>query len=174
MNAFLAEVEKRAFNMARLSVKDTEDALDIVQDTMLILARKYADKPRDEWRPLFFRILQNRVRDHHRRQSISRRLFAWLPKGGTEDGAEDPIAQIPDPAMPDPALRADQEGALQAIRSAVAELPQRQQQAFMLRTIEGLSVADTATAMSVSQGSVKTHYSRAVHALREQLQDYGT
>ena len=178
MNAFLAEVEKRAFNMARISVRDTEDALDIVQDAMLILVRKYAHKPSGEWRPLFFRILQNRIHDHHRRQTLSRRLFGWLAFGGlpgaAEDGAEDPMSQVPDLSTPDPALLANQAGALRAVESAVAELPSRQQQAFLLRTLEGFSVADTAIAMGCSEGSVKTHYSRAVHTLRAQLQDYET
>lgn len=173
MNAFLGAVEKRAFNMARFAVRNTEDALDIVQDTMLTLVRRYGDKPREEWQPLFFRILQSRISDHHRRTTLRRRLFGWLTGDGREDG-EDAIAEAPDPGVADPAARAALDGTVTALDAAVEALPIRQQQAFLLRTVEGLSVEETARAMGCSRGSVKTHLSRAHAALREQLEDHWT
>lgn len=171
MNAFLAEVEKRAFNMARFAVKDTEDALDIVQDTMLTLVRRYGERPREEWRPLFFRILESRIGDFHRRTSVRRRLFGWLGTAPDADG-EDALEQAPDPGVADPSARAALDGTVSALDEALAALPGRQRQAFLLRSVEGLSVADTARAMGCSEGSVKTHHSRAVAALREALQDH--
>lgn len=173
MNAFLGEVEKRAFNMARFAVRNTEDALDIVQDTMLTLVRRYADKPRDEWRPLFFRILHNRITDHHRRASMRRRLFGWMSRD-PDDRAGDPVADFEDPGVADPASRLALDGTVAALDVAVAALPLRQQQAFLLRTVEGLSVADTAAAMRCSAGSVKTHLSRAHAALRAELEEHWT
>ncbi|MEQ8485152.1 MAG: RNA polymerase sigma factor [Pseudomonadales bacterium] len=170
MNAFLASVEKRAFHLARFAVGHSDDALDIVQDAMLALVRRYGDRPRDEWRPLFFRILQSRIGDHHRRSSVRRRWFGWLGGGPDEDG--DGFDQVPDPAAIDPAASLDQDGAADAVGTAVSSLPLRQQQAFLLRTLEGLSVAETAAAMGCSQGSVKTHYSRAVQTLRQSLQEH--
>jgi len=171
MNAFLAGVEKRAFNTARFAVKDTEDALDIVQDTMLTLVRRYGDKPQNEWRPLFYRILQSRIADHHRKGALRRRWFGWLTGEGAEDG-EDALEQAPDPGVVDPSARAALDGTVSALDRAVRNLPVRQQQAFVLRTVEGMSVADTAAAMGCSEGSVKTHHSRALCALREQLEDH--
>lgn len=173
MNAFLAEVEKRAFTMARFAVRDTEDALDIVQDTMLTLVRRYGDKPHEAWRPLFFRILQSRISDHHRRSTLRRRLFGWLTPDHGETG-EDAVERAPDPGVADPSARAVLDGTVTALDAAVERLSLRQQQAFLLRTVEGLSVAATARAMGCSEGSVKTHHSRALAALREQLQDHWT
>ncbi|MEQ8857988.1 MAG: RNA polymerase sigma factor [Pseudomonadales bacterium] len=173
MNAFLAGVEKRAFNMARFAVRNTEDALDIVQDTMLTLVRRYGDKPRDEWQPLFYRILQSRIADHHRRSTLHRRWFGWLTSDGTEAG-DDALADAADPGIADPSERAALDGTVTALDRALEALPARQQQSFLLRTVEGLSVADTAAAMGCSEGSVKTHHSRALAALREQLQDHWT
>ena len=174
MNRFLADVEKSAFRMAQAAVRDVDDALDIVQDTMFTLVRKYAHKPANEWRPLFYRILQNRITDAHRRNTIKRRVFLSSPIRSREDELEssDPIESAPARASSAPDVRAQIDGATNELEAAVGELPRRQQQVFLLRALEGLSVADTARAMKCSQGSVKTHYSRALGKLREMLEDH--
>jgi RNA polymerase sigma-70 factor (ECF subfamily) len=169
LDLFLLSVEKRAFRIARIAVRHDDDALDIVQDAMLQLARRYGTRPSEEWRPLFYRILQNRIRDCQRRRKVRARIIAWWP-GRRADGEEtaDPYECIPDAGgQPPDLLKTDQ--ALQTLERALAQLPRRQQQVFMLRNFEGMDVADTAAAMGCSEGSVKTHYSRAVHTLRERL-----
>ena len=167
MNRFLAEVETSAFQLARYAVRDTDEALDLVQDAMFTLARKYSRKPVAEWRPLFFRILQNRIRDWHRRSTVRRRLFSESVRNGA-----DQIELALDGAAADPMHSAGADGAADEVEAAVADLPLRQQQAFLLRCIEGMNVAETARAMGCSQGSVKTHYSRALGVLRERLKEH--
>lgn len=169
LNQFLAGVELKAFKIARAALRHEDDALDAVQDAMLQLARAYAERPAQEWKPLFYRILENRIRDMQRRRTVRGRVIAWLPFRGNEDEEEpDPIAQAPSPD-PQPPRRLELDQAVAALEKALGELPRRQQQAFLLRTLEGLDVAQTAAAMGCSQGSVKTHYFRALQALRAQL-----
>jgi len=170
LNLFFAEVERRALRIAEISVRDRDEALDLVQDAMIKLARNYADRGSDEWTPLFYRILQNRVRDWHRRQAVRNRVMVWFGRGGGDD--YDPIAAAPDPSGRSPDAELESREAMQALERAIRELPGRQQEAFMLRTFEGLAVASTAVAMGCSEGSVKTHYSRAVHALRDKLGEH--
>jgi RNA polymerase sigma-70 factor, ECF subfamily len=172
LDRFLASIEKRAFRMARIALRHDEDALDSVQDAMLQLARRYGRRPSEEWRPLFYRILQNRIRDCQRRRRVQARIMTWLPglksREDREDSGADEYAAVPDRSpLPPEQLAADQ--AMQTLERSLAELPGRQQEAFMLRVFEGMDVAQTAAAMGCSEGSVKTHYSRAVHTLREQL-----
>jgi RNA polymerase sigma-70 factor (ECF subfamily) len=169
LDRFLVSVEKRAFRIARIAVRNDDDALDIVQDAMLQLARRYAQRPAEEWRPLFYRILQNRIRDCQRRRKVRARLMSWLPGWKSEDEEQsDPYEGMAD-ARPQPQDLLATDQAMAKLEQALAELPGRQQEAFMLRNFEGMDVAQTAAAMGCSQGSVKTHYSRAVHTLREQL-----
>jgi RNA polymerase sigma-70 factor (ECF subfamily) len=171
LNQFLAGVELKAFKIAQMALRHEDDALDAVQDAMLQLARAYADRPAQEWKPLFYRILENRIRDMQRRRTVRGRVIAWLPFRGEDDEDEpDPISQAPSPE-PGPVKRLELDEAVGALEKALAELPRRQQQAFLLRALEGLDVAATAAAMGCSQGSVKTHYFRAVQALRAQLGD---
>lgn len=171
MNAFLASVEKRAWQMARYAVRDDEAAFDIVQDTMLRLCRTYGDRPSTEWPPLFFTILQRCILDHQRRGSVMFRLFGWMQR--TDDDTIQAIMEnASDPATPDPLEHIANHATRQALESAVATLPARQRQAFLLRSVEGLSVSDTAQAMRCSEGSVKTHLSRALEALRSQLAEH--
>lgn len=171
-NRFLAEVEKRALRIAEISVRDRDEALDLVQDAMIKLARKYVDRGSDEWTPLFYRILQNGVRDWHRRQAVRNRVMVWFGRSGNEDNDYDRVAAAPDPRGRTPDELLQSEEAMQSLEGAVGDLPARQREAFMLRTFEGLDVAATATAMGCSEGSVKTHYSRAVHSLRESLGEH--
>ena len=172
LNQFLAGVELKAFKIAQMALRHEDDALDAVQDAMLQLARAYADRPASEWKPLFYRILENRIRDMQRRRTVRGRVIAWLPFRGEEDEDEpDPISQAPSPE-PQPVRRLELDEAVGALQRALEELPRHQQQAFMLRTLEGLDVAATAAAMGCSEGSVKTHYFRAVQALRAQLGDF--
>jgi RNA polymerase sigma-70 factor (ECF subfamily) len=170
LDKFLAEVERRAFRMAQVALRDPDDSLDVVQDAMLKLARNYGTRPSAEWRPLFYRILENGIRDLQRRRSVRKRFMTWLPgaKEDPDNEAQDPLDSVADtaPAAPE---RLMQDQAMQKLESSLRELPARQREAFMLRNFEGLDVAATATAMGCSEGSVKTHYSRAVHTLREQL-----
>ncbi len=170
LDKFLAEIERRAFRMAQVALRDPDDALDVVQDAMLKLARNYGKKPSAEWRPLFYRILENGIRDLQRRRSVRKRFMTWLPgpKEDPDGDAPDPLDSVADsaPAAPE---RMMQDQAMQKLEASLRELPARQREAFMLRNFEGLDVAETASAMGCSEGSVKTHYSRAVHTLREQL-----
>jgi len=171
LNRFFTDVEKRALRIAEISIRDRDEALDLVQDAMIKLARNYADRPEDEWTPLFYRILQNRIRDWQRRQMVRNRVMVFFGRG-SEDDDFDPVAAAPDPAgrAPDEELQSHE--AMVSLQGAIAELPGRQREAFMLRTFEGLDVTGTATAMGCSEGSVKTHYSRAVHSLRETLGEH--
>src|SRR4030081_3713974 len=169
LNHFLAGGEMKGFKIAQAALRHEDDALDAVQDAMLQLVRAYADRPAEEWKPLFYRILENRIRDLQRRRTVRGRVIAWLPfRGDDDDDEPDPIAQAPSPE-PQPPRRLELDQAVAALEKAVGELPRRQQQAFLLRTLEGLDVAQTAVAMGCSQGSVKTHYFRALQALRAQL-----
>lgn len=169
LDQFLVSVERRAFKIAQLGLRNEDDALDAVQDAMMKLVQSYASRPAEEWRPLFYRILANRVRDMQRRRTVRGRIMAWLPMRDSDDDEEfDPIAQAPSPEAT-PAKRLELDEAIGALEQAIAELPARQQQAFLLRNFEGLDVAETASAMGCSEGSVKTHYFRALETLRARL-----
>lgn len=169
LERFLAGVERSAFRMAQIALRHDQDALDAVQDSMLQLVRSYARRPASEWKPLFYRILENRIRDMQRRRSVRNRFMAWAPWHEDEDDRRaDAIEQSPDPA-PQADRLVESQQLLNALERAVRNLPARQRQAFLLRNLEGLDVAQTAMAMGCSAGSVKTHYFRALQALRNEL-----
>jgi len=168
LERFLAGIEKRAFRIAKLSLRDHDDALDVVQDAMISLARNYAGHPEEQWRPLFYRILRNRITDYQRRRRVRQGVIAWWPGTTNDDGPPDPMESAPDPSgTPDQQLEGEE--LLERIGQVLAGLSGRQREAFMLRNFEGLDVAQTAIAMGCSEGSVKTHYFRAVQALQQQL-----
>jgi RNA polymerase sigma-70 factor (ECF subfamily) len=173
LDRFLASVERRAFKIAQIAIRDVDEALDIVQDAMLQLARRYAARPSEEWRPLFYRILNNRIRDCQRRRVVRSRFIAWWPArlADDEDPAADPIESAAGAELA-PVEKIQVDETLRALEQALADLPPRQQQAFLLRTLEGLDVAGTAAAMGCSEGSVKTHYFRALQTLRGRLGEF--
>ena len=180
ISAFLAEVERRAFKQAMFAVRDEHAALDVVQDAMLKLTEKYAGKPPGELPMLFQRILQNTIHDHFRRQKVRSTwttLLSALGKGDEKDDDYDPLetlaAKSGSNATADPAEQFQQAEVIGMIEGALARLPARQREAFLLRYWEELDVAETAAAMGCSEGSVKTHCSRAVHALAEMLSAKG-
>ena len=154
-----------------MATGNTDDALDILQDAMMKLVQKYAEHTPEEWGPLFHTILQSRIRDYYRKNRVRNRFRVWFG-GGDEDDPVDPIQSLADPSDRGPDRELDSMRGMDRLAEAVRELPLRQQQAFMLRALEGLDVADTARTMRCSEGSVKTHYSRAIHVLREKLSDY--
>jgi RNA polymerase sigma-70 factor (ECF subfamily) len=172
LNKFLASVELKAYKIAQAGLRHQDDALDAVQDAMLQLARAYSGRPEEQWKPLFYRILENRIRDMQRRRTVRGRVMAWLPFRRDEDEEEpDPIAQAPSHDL-SPVANLEIDEAMSALDVALQGLPGRQRQAFLLRNLEGLDVAQTARAMGCSEGSVKTHYFRALQALRQKLGDF--
>lgn len=171
LNAFLAQIEHRAFRLAEMQLRQREDAMDAVQDAMLRLAQHYWDKPPEEWAPLFWGILRRRIVDLHRRRKVRSVVVGWLGGGHDSDGDELPAWEPADPG-PDPLGRLHDSQSYADMAAAVRQLPARQREAFMLRMLEGLDVAETARAMGCSEGSVKTHLSRAMHHLRDQLENW--
>ncbi len=171
LETFLAQVERRAFRMAELQLRHREDALDAVQDAMLRLVKHYRDKPAAEWAPLFWGILRRRIIDLQRRRKVRSVVVGWLGGGRDSNGEELPVWEPADKA-PGPLDRLNDAQSYADMVAAVRQLPQRQREAFMLRMLEGLNVAETAQAMGCSTGSVKTHLSRAMHHLRDQLEDW--
>ena len=165
LEAFLAGVERRAFRVAELALGQREDALDAVQEAMIRLLR-YRTHPATEWSPLFWGILRRQLADRHRRNAVKRRVLGWL--GRDQDGG-DLLDAVADP-LADPARRHADDAAWLALSVAVRGLPRRQRECFLLRELQGLSVAETAQAMGCSEGSVKTHLSRALSALRVGLE----
>ncbi|WP_211197970.1 RNA polymerase sigma factor [Permianibacter fluminis] len=171
LDQFLAGVERRALRIAEFSVRNRDDALEIVQDAMMKLAQSYGHVAASDWPPLFQRILQSRITDHFRRQKVRNRLFVWFSRNDDDDDY-DPIAEAPDETLTNPLDRLTLEQGNSALVDAVGKLPERQRQAFLLRHWEGLSEKETAFAMECSEGSVKTHLSRAMHALRASLVEH--
>jgi RNA polymerase sigma-70 factor, ECF subfamily len=176
LSDFLKEVERRAFKQTVYAVRDDHAALDIVQDAMLKLADKYADKPVAEYPMLFQRIFQNTMRDYWSRQKV-RNLWTTLFSSFTsqEDGEDrDPLETIDveDEAV-NPATQLERSQTMGIIEKAIEKLPTRQREAFVLRYWEEMDVAETAEVMGCSQGSVKTHCSRAVHTLAQLLEKQG-
>ena len=176
---FLASVERRAYKQALFAVRDSENALDIVQDAMLKLAEKYGAKPAAEWPMLFQRILQNTIRNFYRRQEVRSlwvTLFSSL-SAGKEDDDSDPLETLavedPSGSRRGPADQLEQSQVIEIIEKELQRLPARQRQAFLLRYWEELDVAETAAVMGCSDGSVKTHCSRAAHALAAALRARG-
>lgn len=163
--AFLAGIDGRAFRFAEVALRHRDDALDAVQDAMMKMLG-YRQRPATEWSPLFWSILRNRIIDAQRRNLFRLR---WLRPGSSNDDAA-----APDWADdgPDPARANDSREAWTRISHALGRLPARQREAFTLRVLEQLDVADTARAMGCSEGSVKTHLSRARTALQLQLEDF--
>ncbi|HMC66111.1 MAG TPA: RNA polymerase sigma factor [Gemmataceae bacterium] len=180
ISTFLAEVERRAFKQAMFAVRDEDAALDIVQDAMLKLTESYAGKPLAELPMLFQRILQNAIHDHFRRQKVRSTwttLLSALGQREERDDDFDPLetlaAKSDSNRAADPAQQLQQAEIVAAVEQALARLPARQREAFLLRYWEELDVAEAAAAMGCSEGSVKTHCSRAVHALAETLKARG-
>ena len=171
IEAFLASVERRAWRVAEIALHDSDEALDAVQDAMLRLVRHYSGKPAEEWPPLFWGILRRRITDLQRRRTVRNRILVWTGRATNEDDEELPAWEAPD-IGPDPSRALASRQAHAAMSAAIRALPRRQQQAFLLRVLEGLNVADTAKAMGCSAGSVKTHLSRAMDALRSKLEDW--
>jgi len=172
IEAFLREVEARAYRIALLHIRDRDEAFDVVQDAMIRLVRRYATRPSVEWRPLFYRILQNRIRDVQRRRIVRSRVLSFFGGVASED-EHDPLVTAPGPTSDNPLEQLTASDAMQALEQGLLMLPARQREAFTLRNFEGLDVEQTAAAMSCTAGSVKTHYSRAVHRLRELLKEHG-
>lgn len=176
LSDFLESVERRAFKQTAYAVRDDHAALDIVQDAMLKLAEKYGDKPAIELPMLFQRILQNTMRDFWRRQKVRNLWTTLLSSFGANDEGEehDPLETIDvEDDSDEPSAQLERSQTIKIIEKALEKLPARQREAFVLRYWEEMDVAETAKAMGCSDGSVKTHCSRAVHTLAVELKKHG-
>jgi len=180
LSDFLKSVEKRAFKRTAYTVRNDDAALDIVQDTMIRLAEKYSDRPAAEWPMLFQRILSNATMDWFRRQKVRNAVVHNLSdfeSGSDDDGDFDLLETLESAnggvAQESAADSVSRAQILLLIDTEVAQLPTRQREAFLLRYWEELDVAETAAVMGCSEGSVKTHCSRAVHALAKALRAKG-
>jgi RNA polymerase sigma-70 factor (ECF subfamily) len=177
LDQFLAGIEGRAFRIAMLSVNNQATALDLVQEAMLKLAEKYAGNPPEDWPLLFHRILHNAILDHHRRQKVRRAWVSLLgdlvPQSDENDASpiEDTIFDLADRPEHEPEAQLQSKQVLERIDQALADLPLRQRQAFVLRYWEDMDISQTAQVMGCSEGSVKTHCSRAMKALSDALAD---
>jgi len=165
LDAFLAGIGPRAFRFAEAGLRHREDAMDAVQDAMVKLLG-YRDRPAEEWTPLFWSILRSRIIDVQRRRGF--RLRFWAPSGDEDSDSRIDWAD----AAAGPAEQQDRREAYQRLVEALRGLPARQREAFTLRVLEELDVATTAKVMGCSEGSVKTHTSRAREALQKQLEEF--
>jgi len=176
LSDFLKNVEKRAFKRTVYHVRNDESALDIVQDSMMKLAEHYGDKPPDELGPLFQRILSNTTLDWFRRQKVKNTLFSSFSdfQSDSEDGDNFDVLESlsqadASPEFDNPQTSSERLQTLKEIEKEILLLPSRQREAFLMRYWEDMDVSETAAAMGCSQGSVKTHCSRAVQALFQAL-----
>jgi RNA polymerase sigma-70 factor (ECF subfamily) len=180
LNDFLESVERRAFKQAAYAVRKDESALDIVQDAMIKLAEKYGDKPLAELPMLFQRILQNTILDYFRREKVRNTwvtLFGGLGRREEDDDDFDILASYEaeegTTAAESSADQVERAETLRLIDEEIQKLPTRQREAFLMRYWQDMDVAETAEAMGCSEGSVKTHCSRATHALAKALEAKG-
>ena len=179
LSDFLKSVEKRAFKRTAYNVGNDESALDIVQDSMMKLAEHYGDKPTNELPMLFARILGNTTLDWFRRQKVKNAFFSSLSdfQSDPDDTESDILESLSSTetslVFENPQTTAERTETLQMIEKALLLLPTRQREAFLMRYWEGMNVLETASAMGCSEGSIKTHCSRAAQALSRALHAKG-
>jgi len=176
LSDFLGSIEQRAFKQAVYAVRDDDAALDIVQDAMIKLAEKYGDRPATELPLVFTRILQNRIHDWFRRQKVRNAwvtLFSNMGRKSDENEDFDPLEALSAPEESDihqdGSQKLERSQLLTALEEEISKLPARQREAFLMRYWDELSITDTAKTMNCSEGSVKTHCSRATQALAKAL-----
>lgn len=170
MDVFLKQVERKGYRMAEIALGSHADALDVLQEAMTKLVVHYSDKPSEQWKPLFYRILQNAIRDWQRQQKLKNMLFFWRSSTNADNDEEWPDSD--DSPLGEPDKQLDKVDRQTQSLDILKALPTQQQQCFLLRSWEGLSVKETAQVMGCSEGSVKTHYSRAVAKLKIVLEEY--
>ncbi|EEH69523.1 MULTISPECIES: RNA polymerase sigma factor [Acinetobacter] len=165
---FMQDVTGRALVMMESATQGQQGiAMDLVQEAFISLHKSYADKSTEEWYPLFYTILNNKLQDWRRKEARRANPFSLFKKINLDDDEE--ITDIIDESTPNPFEFLDQEVTMDEIQEAIHQLPVRQQQAFMLRAWEGFDTMTTAQIMDCSEGSVKTHYHRAIQGLRVAL-----
>ncbi|SDB85004.1 RNA polymerase sigma factor [Acinetobacter boissieri] len=169
LSAFMHEVSGRALIMMESATKNTDIAMDLVQEAFISLYKAYSKKPTEEWYALFYTILNNKLYDWKRKEQRSAIPFSLFKKKNLDFEDDAPEEQIADDYHIDPAEILSQHMTINEIKEAIDKLPIRQQQAFMLRAWEGFSTKTTAEIMQCSEGSVKTHYYRATQALQQML-----
>lgn len=168
LNHFFIENEKKAYAIAFMSLKNQDDALDVVQDVMIKLVEKYKHKELKLWAPLFYRMLQNRITDFHRQNTNKKKYFSFFSKDH-----ESSVENVEDDKYISALKQIENNMNIECLQQALKTLPTRQLQAFVCRIWEGLSVAETAKSMKCSQGSVKTHLFRALQQIRKQVNYHG-
>jgi RNA polymerase sigma-70 factor, ECF subfamily len=173
LDQFLAQIERRAYRTALLTTRVPADALDVVQDAMTQLVQHYRQRPANEWPLLFQRILQNRLMDWHRQQTRAKKWFWQRDPGMDEEEEGDLLDLVVDEREQNPSELLARTRDIAMVLKCLEELPLRQRQAFVLRAWDGFDVRETAEVMGCSEGSVKTHYFRALQSLREHLQAGG-
>ncbi|TCM59725.1 RNA polymerase sigma-70 factor (ECF subfamily) [Acinetobacter calcoaceticus] len=166
---FMQDVTGRALVMMESATQGQNGiAMDLVQEAFISLHKAYADKSTEEWYPLFYTILNNKLQDWRRKEARRASPFSLFRKSNL-DSDDDEVMDIVDESTPNPLMFLDQALAVEEIQAAISQLPARQQQAFMLRAWEGFDTQTTAQIMNCSEGSVKTHYHRAIQGLRTML-----
>lgn len=171
MERFLASVEKKAYHMAMFATSSHADALDLLQEAMIKLVSSYSEKDAQHWKPLFYRILQNKIRDWHRHQKVKNMVFFWKQTDEQDENQHEWYGDLAQDSSLAPEVSWHQQQLNKQIFDNIALLPEKQRQCFLLRAWEGLSVAETALAMECSEGSVKTHYSRATSKLKTLMEN---
>ncbi|HYA65915.1 MAG TPA: RNA polymerase sigma factor [Burkholderiaceae bacterium] len=178
LSEFLAAAERRAYKQALYAVRDQDSALDIVQDAMCKLSENYGERPAHELPLLFTRIVQNTIHDFFRRQKVrSTWITLFSALSSSDEDAGDPLESLeaqPGSASAESAAdQVERSQVVNIIEQEISRLPARQREAFLLRYWEDLDVAETAATMKCSEGSVKTHCSRATQALAKALRARG-
>ncbi len=167
LNTFFKAQEKKAYAIAMMSLKNPDDAMDVVQDIMLKFVQKYKNYDEKVWCPLFYRMLQNRITDFHRKNTQQRKYFKIFYTEDSQDSLA--IEKFADLSSVSSLQQIEQNLKIEQLQQALNKLPTRQLQAFICRIWEGLSVKETAKSMKCSQGSVKTHLFRALKSLKNEI-----
>jgi len=165
LDEFLGDCQKQAYSIAYISIKNKSDSLDVIQNTMIAFVKYYQSKPQDQWRPLFYKVLQNKINDHFR---SNKRWFNVFVQTKEED-SEEAMMEFQNDRNESPTKNFEKDEIINNVGQAIAVLPRRQRQAVVYRLWQGFSVKETAAIMKVSQGSIKTHLSRALTNLKGQL-----
>jgi len=166
---FMQDVTGRALVMMESATQGQHGiAMDLVQEAFISLHKSYAEKSTEEWYPLFYTILNNKLQDWRRKEARRNQPFSFFKKVSLDDD-EVEFDNLVDESTPSPLEFLDQAVTAEEIQEAIAKLPVRQQQAFMLRAWEGFDTQTTAQIMNCTEGSVKTHYHRAIQGLRASL-----